>query len=177
MTPAEEEARFISLWQAGVETAAIACQLGLTATAAQARARRLQRRGLLQPRPRGGAYPSQKAQARPEGAPAPPPAQRPVQTLDTDAVSSVDTGAVQRLDRLEDEVQGLRLLLQSVIDRLDHPQCRHRCRPRPCPPIPRGRPSAGTCGSSTPSGRSSPPGLQSGRCPRANWCRSCYGRH
>jgi hypothetical protein len=28
---------------------------------------------------------------------------------------------VQRLDRLEDEVQGLRLLVQSVVDRLDHP--------------------------------------------------------
>jgi hypothetical protein len=36
-------------------------------------------------------------------------------------VSSVDTGAVQRLDRLEDEVQGLRQLVQAVIDRLDHP--------------------------------------------------------
>jgi hypothetical protein len=27
---------------------------------------------------------------------------------------------VQRLDRREDEVQGLRLILQSVVDRLDY---------------------------------------------------------
>jgi len=28
---------------------------------------------------------------------------------------------VQRLDRLEDEVQGLRQLVQALVDRLDHP--------------------------------------------------------
>jgi hypothetical protein len=72
MTPAEEEALFIRLWTAGTETAEIARQPGLKATTAQARARRLQLRGLIQPRPRGGAYPTQKAQARQEGAPAPP---------------------------------------------------------------------------------------------------------
>jgi hypothetical protein len=72
MTPAEEEARFIALWDAGIETAAIARQLGLKATTAQARAWRLQQRGLIQPRPRGGNYPSQRAQGRQEGAPAPP---------------------------------------------------------------------------------------------------------
>jgi hypothetical protein len=54
-----------------------------------------------------------------EGIPA--PVQRPVQSTDIGAVHSVDTGAVQRLNRLEDEVQGLRQLMQAVIDRLDHP--------------------------------------------------------
>jgi hypothetical protein len=65
------------------------------------------------------------------------PVQRPVsrpdtgavQATDTDAVSSVgtgavqalDTGAVQRVEALEQEVQGLRLLMQSVLDRLDRP--------------------------------------------------------
>jgi hypothetical protein len=57
------------------------------------------------------------------------PVQRPVQTFDTGAVHSVDAGAVQTfdtgpvqgLDPLEDEVLGLRHLVQSVIDRLDHP--------------------------------------------------------
>jgi hypothetical protein len=44
-----------------------------------------------------------------------------VQPTDTGAVSSVDTGAVQRLDALEEEVQGLRLLMQAVLDRLDQP--------------------------------------------------------
>jgi hypothetical protein len=66
-----------------------------------------------------------------------PPVQRPVsrpdtgavQATDTGAVSRVgtgavqalDTGAVQRLDALEEEVQGLRLLMQAVLDRLDQP--------------------------------------------------------
>ena len=57
----------------------------------------------------------------------PVPVQRPVQAVDTGAVSSVDTGAVQgfgtdavqRVDRLEEEVQGLRHLIRAVIDRLD----------------------------------------------------------
>jgi hypothetical protein len=46
------------------------------------------------------------------------PVQMPVQSHDTGAVWSVDTGAVQQL---EGEVQGLRLLMQSVVDRLKHP--------------------------------------------------------
>jgi hypothetical protein len=65
-----DEARFIALWQQGVETPAIARALGLTFAAAQSRARRLQRRGLIAPRPRGGTYPGQRAQAR-QGEPAP----------------------------------------------------------------------------------------------------------
>jgi transposase len=65
-----DEARFIALWQQGWETKAIAQALGLKWTTAQSRARRLQERGLLQPRPRGGTYPSQRAQAR-QGEPAP----------------------------------------------------------------------------------------------------------
>jgi hypothetical protein len=66
MTPADE-ATFIELWNAGTETAAIARQLGLHVTTAQSRARRLQQRGLIQPRPRGGGYPSLRAKARGEG--------------------------------------------------------------------------------------------------------------
>jgi hypothetical protein len=62
MTPAEE--RFIALWNAGTETAEIARQLGIKATTAQSRAYRLQLRGLIQPRPRGGAYPTQRARTR-----------------------------------------------------------------------------------------------------------------
>jgi Mn-dependent DtxR family transcriptional regulator len=66
MTPTEE-ARFIQLWNAGTETAAIARQLGLKATTAQSRARRLQERGLIQPRPRGGNYPTDRVKARAPG--------------------------------------------------------------------------------------------------------------
>jgi hypothetical protein len=79
MTPAEAEATFIELWNAGLETAVIAQRLGITATAAQSRARRLQQRGLIEARPRGGPYPSLRAKARPEdppATPAPPTAER-----------------------------------------------------------------------------------------------------
>ena len=73
--------------------------------------------------------------------------QRPVHAPDTDAVSSVDTGAVQgldtgavqRLDRLEDEVQGLRLLMQSVLDRLDHPPVQTPVQITTLPPYPKGK--------------------------------------
>jgi DNA-binding IclR family transcriptional regulator len=95
MTPAEQE--FIALWTQGLEIATSAQRLGIPKGTVQSRALRLQARGLIQPRPKGGAYPRQKALAR-----------------------LTDTGAVQRLDRLEDEVQGLRLILQSVVDRLDY---------------------------------------------------------
>ena len=126
MTPAEE-ACFIALWQAGTETAEIGRQLGIPRGTVSSRAYTLVPQGKIQPRPKGGAYPRRKSQGRQEDSPA--PVQRPVQSTDTGPVYSVDTGAVQtydtgpvqRLDRLEDEVRGLRHLMQSVIDRLDHP--------------------------------------------------------
>jgi CRP-like cAMP-binding protein len=58
------QARFIDLWNQGVETKDIAEMLGITRTAAQSRANKLQRQGLIQPRPRGGDYPSRRARAR-----------------------------------------------------------------------------------------------------------------
>jgi hypothetical protein len=63
VTPAEEEAPFIALWNEGLETAAIAAGLGIKATTAQSRSHRLQQRGLIQSRPRGGNYPTQRRQA------------------------------------------------------------------------------------------------------------------
>jgi hypothetical protein len=65
--------------------------------------------------------------------------QTPVQTLDTGAVSSVDTSAVQRLNALEQEVQGLRLLMQSVLDRLDHPPVQTPVQITTLPPYPKGK--------------------------------------
>jgi hypothetical protein len=82
MTPTDE-ARFIELWQAGTETAEIARQLGLKATTAQSRAHRLQQQGLIQPRPRGGNYPSLRVQARHDGAPPPAHAPAPIRTPGT----------------------------------------------------------------------------------------------
>jgi hypothetical protein len=90
MTPAEE-AHFVELWQQGASyrqiAQAVGCGLGTMGTWASA----LVAQGKIQPRPRGGAYPHRRAKARP--ADPSPPVQRPVQTFDTGAVSSVGTGA------------------------------------------------------------------------------------
>ena len=110
MTPADE-AKFIQLWPQGLETTAIAQRLGIPRGTMASRAHTLVRQGKIQSRPRGGAYPRQKAQARQDESSV--PVQRPVQ--------STDTGAVHGLDRLEDEVQSLSHLVQAMMDRLDHP--------------------------------------------------------
>jgi hypothetical protein len=76
-----------------------------------------------------------------------PPVQPPVSPPDTGAVSRVgtgavqsfDTGPVQRLDALEQEVQGLRLLMQSVLDRLDRPAVSAPVQITTLPPMPRGK--------------------------------------
>jgi Helix-turn-helix domain of resolvase len=67
------------------------------------------------------------------------PVQRSVQTFDTGAVSSADTGAVQRMDRLEDEVQGLRHLVQALMDRFDHPPVSTPVQITTPPPYPKGK--------------------------------------
>ena len=142
MTPAEE-ARFIALWQAGMTSAAMAQALGIPRGTVGSRAYHLVRQGKIQPRPKGGVYPHQ--QARQAGASR--PVQPPVQTFDTGAVQRADTGAVQpfdtgpvqRLDRLEDEVVGLRHLMQSVMDRLDHPPVQTPVQISTLPPYPPGK--------------------------------------
>jgi hypothetical protein len=62
-----------------------------------------------------------------------------VQSVDTGAVQALDTGAVQRLDRLEDDVQGLRQLVQAVIDRLNHTPVRTPVQITTLPPYPKGK--------------------------------------
>jgi hypothetical protein len=136
MTPAEEQ-EFIALWTEGLPTAAIAQRLGIPVGTVKSRAHTLAHAGKLAPRPRGGAYPRQQGKARQVDPPA--PVQRPVQLTDTGAVQCVDTGAVQRLDQLEDEVQGLRLLMQSVLDRLDHPPVQTPGQITTLPPYPKGK--------------------------------------
>jgi DNA-binding IclR family transcriptional regulator len=64
MTPAEQEDALIAPWTEGLEIATIAQRLGIPKGTVQCRAHRLQQRGLIQPRPKGGAYPSQRAKAR-----------------------------------------------------------------------------------------------------------------
>jgi Homeodomain-like domain len=141
---AEEQARFIQLWQEGASVAAIAQALGCPEGTVKSRAHTLAHQGKIQARPRGGAYPHQKAQGRVHS---PSPVQRSVQTTDTGAVHSADigavqpfdTGPVQRLNQLEVEVQGLRSLIQSVLDRLDHPPVQTPVQITALPPYPKGK--------------------------------------
>jgi hypothetical protein len=114
MTPTAEQ-EFITLWQQGLSHEAMTDRLGCPVGTIKSRAHRLQQQGVIQPRPRGRGL----ALARRDGTP--PPVQRPVQSTDTGAVQTLDTGAVQRLERLEDELQGLRYIVQSLVERLDHP--------------------------------------------------------
>ena len=136
MTPTDE-ATFIQLWQQGLSQDAIPQQLGIPVGTVKSRAHTLAHAGKLTPRPRGGAYPSRRAKARPGDTP--PPVQRPVQSTDTGAVQTFDTGPVQRLETLEQEVQGLRLLMQSMIDRLDHPPVQTPVQITALPPYPKGK--------------------------------------
>ena len=85
-----EEAPFITRWQAGTEQAEIGRQLGIPRGTVSSRAMGLVRQGKIQPRPKGGAYPRSKAQGRDHSSSS---VQRPVQTFDTGAVHSADTGA------------------------------------------------------------------------------------
>jgi hypothetical protein len=110
-----DEAHFIQLWQQGLPQAAMAQALGCPVGTVKSRLHALLQQGKIQRR-----------RARPS-----PPVQRPVQP--------VDTGPVQRLDQLEDEVQGLRLLLQSVIDRLDHLPGQTPVQITTLPPYPKGK--------------------------------------
>jgi DNA-binding transcriptional MocR family regulator len=71
VTPADE-ATFIVLWSQGASYAAIAQALGIPMGTVSSRAATLVRQGKISARPRGGAYPKQKAQARTGDPPAPP---------------------------------------------------------------------------------------------------------
>ena len=73
----EWESEFIALWQQGCEVAEIATRLGIPRGTVSSRASALTREGKIQRRPRGGAYPQQKALARQEDRPAPPAASVP----------------------------------------------------------------------------------------------------
>jgi hypothetical protein len=101
MTPAEE-ARFIALWQEGATyrelAAALRCPLGTVSSRAAA----LEAQGKIQPRPRGGAYPKQKALGR-ETSSAPvqrsvqsgaePPAMHGARSVQSSAVQTTMHGA------------------------------------------------------------------------------------
>jgi DNA-binding transcriptional MocR family regulator len=135
-SPRAWEPEFIRLWERGATQAAIAEALGVPQGTVKSRAHRLQQQGKIQARPRGSRT----------------PVQRPVQAIDTGAVSSVDigavqgldTGAVQRLERLEAEVQGLTTLVKALVDRLEHPPGPTPVQSSALPPYPKGK--ARVCG-------------------------------
>jgi hypothetical protein len=114
-----EEARFIALWQAGTEIAAIAQRLGIPRGTVQSRAHRLQARGLIPTRPKGGAYPRQKVKARmlsdgtPAQAPASPPADSALPTRDPPAITMV---AVPELRELINRFMGLEERVAALED-------------------------------------------------------------
>jgi hypothetical protein len=108
MTPADE-ATFIALWQQGLSQDAIAQQLGCPVGTVKSRAHTLAHQGKIQARPRGGAYPHQKALARQESAGVSP---------DTPRVSrrvSADTPAPQYLPPGQDD---MRPLLTDILQEL-----------------------------------------------------------
>jgi hypothetical protein len=70
--PPAEETEFIALWNQRLEIAVMAERLGIPRGMVRSRAHRLQRRGLIQPQPKGGPYPRQKVLARQDGSPATP---------------------------------------------------------------------------------------------------------
>jgi hypothetical protein len=142
MIPADE-ARFIALWSQGASYRALAQALGCALGTVATRAKRLAAQGKIQARPRGGAYPRQHAQGRANTEGGHPPVQRPVQNIDTGAVHSADTGAVQALsvevEQLKTDVTGLHRLVQSLIERLDHPPVQTPVQITALPPYPQGK--------------------------------------
>jgi hypothetical protein len=72
MTPDAEQA-FIRLWTEGASYRDLAQALGCALGTVGSRAAALVAQGKIQPRPRGGAYPKQKALSRQDGSPAPAP--------------------------------------------------------------------------------------------------------
>jgi transcriptional regulator with XRE-family HTH domain len=113
----DEELR--ALIEAGISQREIARRLGIPRSTLQDRVKRLN-----------------VAPARREAS---APVQRPVQALDTGAVQALDTGAVQRLDRLEGELQGLRYVVQSLVERLDQPPVQTPVQITALPPFPPGK--------------------------------------
>jgi hypothetical protein len=110
MTPTDE-ATFITLWQQGLSQDAIAQRLGIPIGTVKSRAHTLAHAGKLTPRPRGGAYPRQKALARPESRGVSP---------DTSGVSprvSPDTPPVQYLPPSQGEFSPL---LHEILQELRH---------------------------------------------------------
>jgi hypothetical protein len=122
------------LIEAGLSQREIARRTGIPRATLQDRLKRLGLGPVQRPvsRPDTGAVSSvdtDAVQPRDTGA---------VSSVGTGAVQAFDTGAVQRLDAVEQEVQGLRLLMQSVLDRLNQPAVQTPVQITTLPPWPKG---------------------------------------
>jgi hypothetical protein len=140
MTLAEEQT-FIALWTAGLETAVIAQRLGIPIGTVKSRAHALAHAGKLTPRPRGGAYPRQKALTRQESGTGegvstqtpgvPPPTPRvsrrvsqqvskpvPIEVLPS---SPAPSGNPEMTPLLQEILQELRILTQGLAERVSDP--------------------------------------------------------
>jgi DNA-binding transcriptional MocR family regulator len=96
MTPADE-AHFITLWQQGASYRELAAALGCPLGTVASRSAALVAQGKIQPRPRGGAYASRRAKARPESSPATPAPPTPPATPAAPAVTFVAVPEMQEL--------------------------------------------------------------------------------
>jgi DNA-binding Lrp family transcriptional regulator len=119
MTTADE-AQFIALWNQGLEIAAIAQRLGIPKGTVQSRAHRLQQRGLIQPRPKGGAYPRRKALARQDstGVSTDTPGVSAQVSPDTPPMQYLPPGQGEMLPLLHDILQELRHLTGGLAARV-----------------------------------------------------------
>jgi hypothetical protein len=125
------EPDFIRLWERGATQAQIAEALGCPVGTVKSRAHRLQQQAKIQARPGGGLTTVQKpGQTKDTGA---------VSSVDTDAGHGFDTAAVLRLDRLEAEVQRLTTLVQSLHERLEPLPVSTPVQSTTLPPYPKGK--------------------------------------
>jgi hypothetical protein len=104
MTPTDE-ATFITLWNAGMETAEIARQLGIPRGTVASRAHALRQQGKIQGRPKGGNYPRQKALARQNDTPAPHAPPAPPAPPASPAVTFVAVPEIQEILSIVKELQ------------------------------------------------------------------------
>jgi hypothetical protein len=157
MIPAEEQ-EFIELWQQGASYRDIAQALGCPLGTVASRSAALAAQGKIQPRQRGGAYPSRRAQARPEdppATPAPAPADSALPTRDPPAITFM---AVPEVRELIHTVKDL-VTRVSALEEGTRGDTRAPPHPRAHPraPAPRGPSSNGPSGCRNPSSRPSRP--------------------
>jgi hypothetical protein len=113
MTPTDE-AYFIALWAQGASYRELAAALGCPLGTVASRAATLVAQGKIQPRPRGGAYPSRRVKARQKD----PPAGRPPSTVHR-GLSTVDPQP-STVDHLRADLQAaLTAARQPVLARLE----------------------------------------------------------